>query len=455
MSNTRNFPEKIDKYDITSILGQGAMGVVYKGYDKHIDREVAIKVLHPHLRQGDMGDDLIIRFNQEAKAAARCFHPNIVTVFDFGSDNDAPYIVMEYVQGVELKARLKSNKSFSLNPSIEIVLQILDALSYAHDQGVVHRDIKPANIILLDNGRIKVSDFGVARLDTSELTSTGFMVGTPNYMSPEGLRGDPVDLRSDLYSTGLLLFELLTNRKLIRGIPLDEALLPLQQTSHLTPAQASQLLQIIEKALQALPQQRYQLAVEFIGDLRSLEDYDTEEGKTLLKQVNQMTRPGTSNASVTEIVPTLDEQSHLSQWNPDVLKSIEGNLAKYIGPLARIVIHKVAKKSRTVTDFSQSLASEIPNEKERIQFLEQLDKSGFREGTLAKKQDSQSRYEITSEEVDEASKGLAYHVGPLASRLVKKAAKLAKNKEDFYQQLAEHIPDKKERAAFLKKKIKS
>jgi len=101
------------------------------------------------------------------------------------------------------------------------------------------------------------------------------------------------------------------------------------------------------------------------------------------------------------------------------------------------------------------LASEIPNEKERIQFLEQLDKSGFREGTLAKKQDSQSRYEITSEEVDEASKGLAYHVGPLASRLVKKAAKLAKNKEDFYQQLAEHIPDKKERAAFLKKKIKS
>ncbi|MBL4865892.1 MAG: serine/threonine protein kinase [Pseudomonadales bacterium] len=455
MNNVDALPKKIDKYEITRVLGQGAMGIVYQGYDKRIDRQVAIKVLHPHLRQGEMGTDLVARFNQEAKAAARCFHPNIVTVFDFGSSDDSPFIVMEYVQGVELKAKLKGSDSLPLSASIEITLQILEALAYAHDQGVVHRDIKPANIILLDDGRIKVSDFGVARLDTSELTNTGFMVGTPNYMSPEGLRGDAVDSRSDLYSTGLLLFELITSQKLARGIPLEEALLPIHKARHLTPAQATQLSPIIEKSLQAMPRQRYQSAEELIRGLRSLEDYDADEGKTLLKQVSLVRKTDRQSSPSS---PTQDDPSNLSQWNPDVLKSVENNLAKYIGPMARYVVHNIAKKSRTVTDLSESLASQIPNQKERTQFLKELKKSGIRETPLnrspnASQQSSQNKG-IPPELVNEASKDLTYYMGPLASRLVKKVARSANSREDFYKQLAQHIPDEKERAQFLRKKIK-
>src|SRR5690606_29133687 len=142
-------PKTISRYRVDSILGSGAMGVVYQGFDPQIERTVAIKVLHPHLRNSEHGADLEQRFIQEARAAARCLHPNIVTIFDFGSASDGSFIVMEYVDGIELKAHLRNNTFIPLPSATDICIQVLQALGHAHEHGVVHRDIKPANIILL------------------------------------------------------------------------------------------------------------------------------------------------------------------------------------------------------------------------------------------------------------------------------------------------------------------
>lgn len=181
--------KQISKYQILETIGKGAMGAVYKGRDEVIDRIVAVKVIHPHLMDDGAGGDLKARFQQEAKAAARCLHQNIVTVFDYGVSDETPFMVMEFVEGLDLKSLLRMSGAISVHQSLEIIIQVLDALSYAHANGVVHRDIKPANVIVLDSGQVKVADFGVARIDSSELTNAGDMIGTPNYMSPEGLRG--------------------------------------------------------------------------------------------------------------------------------------------------------------------------------------------------------------------------------------------------------------------------
>ena len=193
-----NLPQRIGKYHVKSLLGQGAMGIVYLAHDPDIDRSVAIKVLHPQYDDPAEGRAMQDRFRREAQAAARCLHSNIVAVFDLGVDAGRNYIVMEYVRGEALRYFLKNDYRFSLGESLHIIAQVLEGLAVAHRFGVVHRDIKPANIILLDSGAVKVADFGVARVAGSDLTLDGNMIGTPSYMSPEGLRGQTVDQRADL-----------------------------------------------------------------------------------------------------------------------------------------------------------------------------------------------------------------------------------------------------------------
>ncbi|MCB1768246.1 MAG: serine/threonine protein kinase, partial [Candidatus Competibacteraceae bacterium] len=204
-------PSRIGRYRVMGLLGRGAMGMVYLGHDAAIDRQVAIKTIHRRLLGGEDGIDWLERFRREVRAAGRCLHPNIVTVFEYGEEAGAPYIVMEYVQGREVRDFLKNRQPMPLGNSVAIILQVLRALGHAHAQGVVHRDIKPGNIILLADGMVKVTDFGIARLEMSgSLTQVGTAVGTPGYMAPEQFSGQEADRRADLYAAGVVLFELLT-----------------------------------------------------------------------------------------------------------------------------------------------------------------------------------------------------------------------------------------------------
>jgi len=261
-------PESIGRYQIETCIGQGAMGVVYKAYDPVIKRYVAIKTIHSGLLVGDMRGELLSRFSTEAEASGRLAHPNIVSIYDFGDYHGAPYFVMEFVEGVELKSLMLESDRMPFASAVTIIQGVLEGLSYVHRLGVVHRDIKPANIFVLQEGGIKIADFGIARLDDSDLTQVGSMLGTPSYMSPEQCKGAVLDSRSDLFSLAILFFEMITGQKAFLGGSIQETMhrvvhyhcqIPEQLLAHLPKG----VELFFEKALAKSPQDRFQNADEF------------------------------------------------------------------------------------------------------------------------------------------------------------------------------------------------
>jgi eukaryotic-like serine/threonine-protein kinase len=191
--------------------------LVYRAYDPKICRVVAIKLLRSDVLRSDDRDEYLKRFSQEARAAGSCRHPNIVVIHDFATHEEHPFLVMEYVDGVGLDQVLRRDGRLTPDDAVAVIVQVLDALDAAHSLGIVHRDVKPANILLLPNGQVKVTDFGIARLSGSDVPPDGTMLGTPAYMSPEQCRGESVDLRSDLFSAGSVLYELLSGAKPFPG----------------------------------------------------------------------------------------------------------------------------------------------------------------------------------------------------------------------------------------------
>ena len=210
---------KLGRYDIVRVLGKGAMGMVYEARDPNLDRRVAIKTIKVENLSAEASSDYEARFRTEARSAARLQHPNIVSVYDSERHGDTAYLVMEYVQGDDLKQHLDGGKRYSLEQSLGIVRDLLSALDYAHRQNIVHRDVKPANLLVEASGRVKLTDFGVARIqDSGEATRTkGSMVGTLKYMSPEQVQGLAVDARSDLFAAGIVLYQLLTGKRPFDG----------------------------------------------------------------------------------------------------------------------------------------------------------------------------------------------------------------------------------------------
>ncbi len=264
---------KFGKYEILSTLGQGAMGVVYKGFDPNIERTVALKTIRKDALSAKDLAPLLTRFKQEAQAAGRLTHPGIVTVYEYGEDEGTVFIAMEFVQGRELKEILDSNEKLQLSTSISLITQLLDALAYSHNHGVVHRDIKPGNIIILADGRIKVTDFGIAKIESSTLTQFGDVLGTPSYMSPEQFSGQPVDRRSDLFSAGVILYHLLTGEKPFPGNSMTAIMHRVMNT---VPSNVSDLNfqipasfdQVVNKALAKKASERFQNAEEFAAALK-------------------------------------------------------------------------------------------------------------------------------------------------------------------------------------------
>ncbi|MEO8754319.1 MAG: serine/threonine-protein kinase, partial [Casimicrobiaceae bacterium] len=284
-------PERLGKYEIRSALGKGAMGVVYKGFDPHIERDVAIKTIRKDLVEPELATQYMARFKNEAKAAGRLHHPNIVGVYEYGEDDAVAFIAMEFVEGTGLREHLNQAATFEFAQLVALMSQLLNALEFAHARGIVHRDIKPSNLIVTKEGQLKVADFGVARVDTSNLTTVGMVIGTPSYMSPEQCLGREADARSDLFSTGVVLYELLTGVKPFRGtvqsiayrICHDEPEPPSALSTLRLPAPVDQL---VAKAMAKDPAARFQDARAFNTALRDVAQMsvavDTGLGTTMV-----------------------------------------------------------------------------------------------------------------------------------------------------------------------------
>ena len=263
----------IGRYRILGELGRGAMGVVYKAEDPVLDRPLAIKTIVIPADDADR-KEYEARFTQEARAAGRLAHPCIVTIYDVGHEGEMVYMTMELLEGTDL-ANMAEKRRFKVPEAVRIVEQVAGALAFAHDRGVIHRDIKPPNIMVVAGGRVKIMDFGIARMRQSDLkTETGMMLGTPRYMSPEQVGGRPVDHRSDIFSLGTVLYEMLTGTKLFAGADPSEIM---YNVSHLRPVPPSRLNRqvpavldlVVAKALEKDADERYQDAHQFAADLQA------------------------------------------------------------------------------------------------------------------------------------------------------------------------------------------
>lgn len=284
--------EKIGKYNIIEMLGKGAMGVVYKALDPDINREVAVKTIRFDLIDGD-DEEVMGRFMREAQAAGKLDHPNIATIYDVGREKDLTYIVMQYVKGQSLQQVIAKKKKFSPKEINDIIIPLCEALEYAHQHGIVHRDIKPANILIDLRGKPNVVDFGVARVETSTLTQSGTTVGTPSYMSPEQIMGKRVDNRADIFSLGVILYELAAGQRPFTGENISTLMYKIvnEEPPHITEVEKSlpaSYENIIEKALAKDPKNRFQSCLQFIAalkgestDIDSTLAYDFEQDQTI------------------------------------------------------------------------------------------------------------------------------------------------------------------------------
>lgn len=283
-----DIPQKLGKYEIRRELGRGAMGIVYEGWDPMIARRVALKTVRREQLERNEAEEILSRFQREAQAAGRLNHPNVVAVYDFGEDADGTaYIAMEYVDGKELKDYFDKQERFSLEETVRLMSELLGALGHAHEHGIVHRDIKPANIFILANGQAKVGDFGIARIESSNLTQAGSVLGTPAYMSPEQFMGQRIDGRSDLFSAGVILYQFLSGEKPFAGqlttimhkVLKEEPIAPSELNVQVPPAFDA----VVKKAMAKRPDDRYQNAREFIDALqKALLDRSSASEATLV-----------------------------------------------------------------------------------------------------------------------------------------------------------------------------
>src|SRR5438552_2785737 len=283
-------PQTLGRYQLERVLGKGAMGIVYEALDPKLHRKVAIKTILISQLDEETAKDFSMRFVREAHAVARLNHPNIVQVCDFGEEGDIAYLVMEFIRGDELKSTLTTGRQFDRKECVRIMCELLDALDFAHEAGVVHRDIKPANVMLDSQGRTKLTDFGVARVTDAdrthaERTQAGTMVGTPAYMSPEQIQGQRIDRRTDIFSAGIILYQFLTGQKPFTGegawtvakkIIQEDPPMP----SSLNVAVSPEFDRVVAKALAKNPDQRFATAREFAVALRR-----AAEGKPAIPEV--------------------------------------------------------------------------------------------------------------------------------------------------------------------------
>ncbi len=467
-------PEKLGKYRITGVLGEGAMGVVYRGFDPDIRRVVALKTIR---HQGGLAPEVskqsAARFRNEAQAAGRLLHPGIVGVYDFGDDGNVAYIAMEYVEGHTLSAYLAKKVVFSDADIATIAAQLCEALGHAHEHGVWHRDVKPSNVIMTKSGRVKIADFGIARTDTTGLTMANSVLGTPMYMAPEQFMGRPIDHRVDLYGTGVVLYQLLAGRPPFVGPP--ESLMykvvnevPMPPSTVEGGRGLAMFDAVVSRALAKDPVERWPNGAAFrdavaraLGaPIPGAVSHDAVYALPMASDYAPTERIPTMHAPSAPAAPPTGTGSTPTHWDPAVLAKVEATLARHVGPMAAVMVRRAARECHDVPALYARLGEQITQTSAREAFLGLISSAGpgtggstggstghHRTGHVATGGSggttgtSATSAPVSDALLEQAQKVLAGHVGPIAKVVVRRAAERTRQREALFAQLADAVPE--------------
>lgn len=465
---------RLGRYRIEATLGAGAMGIVYRAFDPHIERHVALKTVRHELFENGERANLIARLRNEAQAGGRLAHPNIVGVYDYGETADTAYIAMELVSGQGLKQLLDAGRPLDLATALDWFAQLLAALGFAHEHGVLHRDIKPANLLISAQGRLKVADFGVAHVESSSLTLAGAMIGTPSYMSPEQFTGEPVDARSDLFSAAIVLYQMVTGRRPFTGASQVEVM---QRSMHETmmapsccnPALPPALDGILTRALSRRPASRFQTAAELQSALADVSHgaqpmgprrVDTVGDDRTILEAQATRSAGPLNSGTGACAGA--SRSSLTLWPAAMLGAVEAQLAAQIGPVARLLVRRAAARIVHAPDLAALvalLAPHVASDPGRKQFVDAFAQAidtaprhevepsspGSSPGSSLGSSPSSS---LDPNEVRAAALKLAVYLGPIATIVAKREAARAVSLRVLHERLASAIASEHDRACF-------
>ena len=481
MATTPPIPERIGKYTISAVLGRGSMGTVYKAFDPHIHRTVAIKTIHRELLGDSTAvDSMAARFRNEAKAVGRIAHPGVVAIYDFGEDGDVTFIAMEFVDGRTLDDILGVPQMLSEANVLAIMDQLLEALSVAHAQGVWHRDIKPANLIVTKQGQVKLTDFGIARLEDANLTQVSSMIGTPAYMAPEQFTGKGIDHRADLFACGVLLYRMLTGRRAFTGAT-EQVMYKILNEQPPPPSVVTQGVRpvafdaIVARAMAKNPAERYPDALAMRAALQALSRAPSSATAKATVILPLPPRDGEAPGVVTPSVvspsvaspremppardPALTSGAGTSgagtspvAWDPAELSRIERALATHVGPMARVMVREAARNHADTDSLTTAVSRHIQEEGKRRQFMDAA-RGGSHVTPVPSPMSSratpvpQATPAPAAEPLAEDYKAKVAQVvtrkmGPIARVMVKRAADAAGgNQERFVQILLEALPE--------------
>ncbi|WP_218511617.1 serine/threonine-protein kinase [Variovorax sp. dw_308] len=487
-------PSNVGPYPIRGVIGQGAMGMVYLAHDPVIDRPVAIKTIHRRLLESNDETSVAARFRVEAKAAGRLTHRNIVPVYQFGEDDDCAYIVMEYVAGRNLREYVQAPRKLEVPQVLCVMLQLLDGLHYAHERGIVHRDIKPANLLIADDGRLKITDFGIARTESSNLTRATSIIGSPGYIAPEQYTDREIDRRVDVFSAGVLLYRMLSGTTPFVGT--DDAIMykivyeahkPLSEQAKepaLAPFDA-----VLDRALAKNPAERYAsalamrtallaLATETLPEVLPahlllpplLEDADATRAAPKVRDSPVPYTPPPSVSSASSSAPSLQPQTSPipplhppaaslpgtsppsvpapTGWDTTALSEIEHELAEHVGAVARVLVRRAARGLSSQSEVRHAVAGAIVDFEARERFLARA--AGPRTHPTATvaathfqatvpQVDAPIGVPMRQGDVDKAAAALVSSMGPIARIVAKRCAAKSATREQFVAQVLEQL----------------
>ena len=476
-------PERLGKYPITGVLGRGAMGVVYRGYDPVIKRPVAIKTIRKELvDEEERTEALSGRFRREAQAAGALNHPGIVSVYEYGEDAQHAFIAMELVEGNSLREYMARGTVFDEHDTVSIMAQLLDALNFAHEHAVWHRDIKPANIMVMANGRIKLADFGIARIESTDFTKTNVIMGTPGYIAPELYLGRDIDQRADIFSAGVLFYQLLVGRPPFGGRP--EAVMH-DVCYHDPPPPSTvdarrcwpQYDAVVARALEKLPSARYvsagafraAIVTEYAQPLNSTLSDATiipTPRRTAVADAGPHSQPrstsafsGAAPAATSAPLSAGTSTPPPTGWSTPVLAGIEIELARIVGPVARVLVRRAAQIHKDIAGLTSALLDAIEQPEDKDAFTRAVTGAGVAalRGTgggggaptplpLASGGDQA----MSAVDLEHATRVLTRFIGPIAKVVVKRAASAGVSRHDFFTQVARSLDSDDQRERFLR-----